>query len=135
MQRNAIILEKNLTAGEVGNVAGILMGQIAQINPEVYLDSEVTDADGVRHAAIRYSTVVLKAGSGQIANLAKSLKESETISSCVFTATGQSLNNQFELYQEQIQKSDLENLKPVGIVVSGPDEEVRAVTKKFSLLK
>ncbi len=29
MQRNAIILEKNLTAGEVGNVAGILMGQIA----------------------------------------------------------------------------------------------------------
>ena len=79
MQRNAIILEKNLTAGEVGNVAGILMGQIAQINPEVYLDSEVTDADGVRHAAIRYSTVVLKAGSGQIANLAKSLKESETI--------------------------------------------------------
>ena len=74
MQRNAIILEKNLTAGEVVNVAGILMGQIAQINPEVYLDSEVTDADGVRHAAIRYSTVVLKAGSGQIANLAKSLK-------------------------------------------------------------
>ena len=61
----------------------------------------------------------------------------------MFTATGQSLNNQFEVYQEQIQKSELENklvkivnyLKPVGIVVSGPDEEVRAVTKKFSLLK
>ncbi|MDT2835479.1 hypothetical protein P7H50_00935 [Enterococcus durans] len=47
---------------------------MAQINPEVYLDSEITDADGVLHAAICYSTVVLKAGSGQIANLAKSLK-------------------------------------------------------------
>ena len=47
---------------------------MARINPEVYLDLEVTDADGVLHAAIRYSTVVLKAGSGQIANLAKSLK-------------------------------------------------------------
>ncbi len=53
----------------------------------------------------------------------------------MFTAIGQSLNNQFEVYQEQIQKSDLGNLKPVGIVVSGPDEEVRAVTRKFSLLK
>ena len=104
MQKKCNHIRKNLTAGEVGNVAGILMGQIAQINPEVYLDSEVTDADGVRHAAIRYSTVVLKAGSGQIANLAKSLKDSETISSCVFTSTGQSLNNQFEVYQEQIQK-------------------------------
>lgn len=72
MQKKCNNIRKNLTAGEVGNVAGILTGKMARINPEVYLDLEVTDADGVLHAAIRYSTVVLKAGSGKIANLAKS---------------------------------------------------------------
>ena len=92
MQRNALVLAKNLSVGEVGNVAAILMGQLAQIASTLFAAQPVLDEDKVRHAGIKYSTVVLKGGSGQIANLAKSLVERPEIQSVVFTATGQSLN-------------------------------------------
>ncbi|MDV7719931.1 DUF2000 family protein [Pediococcus ethanolidurans] len=135
MKRNAIILEKHLSVGQVGNVAAILMGQLAQLDTKLFSKEPVIDKDQVQHAGIQYSTVILKAGSGQIANLAKLLVENAAINAVVFTATGQSLNNQFEIYAQSIKQSRLEETGPVGIAISGEDSEVRQLTKKFSLLK
>ncbi|WP_367296777.1 DUF2000 family protein [Loigolactobacillus coryniformis] len=135
MQRNALVLAKSLSLGEVGNVAAILMGQLAQIVPTLFAEQPVLDEDKVRHAGIKYSTVVLKGGSGQIANLAKSLIERPEIHSVVFTATGQSLNNRFAEYAATIGQKKLVELQPVGIALSGEDSAIRALTKKFSLLQ
>lgn len=135
MKRNAIILDRNLSIGQVGNVAAILMGQISKLDPAVFSEQPIIDQDQVLHAGIKYNTVVLKGGKGQIANLAKSLTANDQVVSVVFTATGQSLNNQFEEYAAKISSSKLEETDPVGIAISGEDTVVRNLTKKFSLLK
>lgn len=134
MKRNAIILDRNLTIGQVGNVAAILMGQISKIDPSTFSGDEILDKDGVRHAGIKNSTVLLKGGSGQISKLAQQLSGDETVTNVVFTAKGQSLNNRFEDYETIIMNNTLEMLKPVGIALSGEDELIRGLTKKFSLL-
>lgn len=135
MKRNAIVLDKNLSAGEVGNASAILMGQVSKIDPQIFSDASITDLDNVQHAGIKYSTVILKGGSGQITNLSKQLANNDDINSFVFTALGQSLNNKFEKYADSISKSSLADTRPVGVIISGDDEEIRQLTKKFSLLK
>lgn len=77
----------------------------------------------------------MKGGSGQISKLAQQLSGDETVTSVVFTAKGQSLNNRFEEYETIIMNNTLEVLKPVGIALSGEDELIRGLTKKFSLLQ
>lgn len=134
MKRNAIILDKNLTIGEVGNVSAILMGQVSKEDSSIFSDNPVIDLDNVQHAGIKFSTVVLKGGSGQIVNLAKQLANDKSVISIVFTALGQSLNNKFEDYAASLSNSSLETAEPVGIVLSGEDTEIRKLTKKFSLL-
>ncbi|VDG19402.1 DUF2000 family protein [Lactiplantibacillus mudanjiangensis] len=118
----------------VGNVAAILMGQLAQLNPDLFADKPVLDQDGVRHAGIKNSTVVLKAGFGQITNLAMKLSADDTVESLVFTAKGQSLSNRFEEYAEIVSDNDLATLKPVGLIMTGEESVIRQLTKKFSIL-
>lgn len=136
MQRIAILVEKNLGRGEMANVAAILMGQAALCSRDIYHQDPVLDTDGIRHAGIQYSTVVLKAGAGQLANLVRSVRSQHPDLTCVvFSRTGQGLHNRFEEYQASVQASDIEQLEAVGVLLSGSDEEVRVATKKFSLLK
>ncbi|CAI6083638.1 hypothetical protein PAECIP112173_04004 [Paenibacillus sp. JJ-100] len=136
MKRIAIILDKNLEQGAAANVAALLMGQAALNEPELYSDQPVRDQSGVQHAGIRYSTVILKAGENQLINLAKSCTENQGgLKHLVFTQTGQSLNNAFEQYANEIASMPLEETKVVGVIVWGEDESVRATTKKFSVMK
>lgn len=135
MKRNAIVLDKNLSAGEVGNVSAILMGQVSKNDPQIFSDIVVTDLDKVQHAGIKYSTVILKGGAGQIMSLAKQLATNSDVSSFVFTALGQSLNNKFRKYADTISQSSLADTRPIGVILSGDDEKVRQLTKKFSLLQ
>ncbi len=95
MQRNVLVLDKKLSIGQVGNVAAILMGQLAQITPKLFATKPVIDQDQVRHAGVKYSTVILKGGAGQITNLATALVVHPEMHSVVFTATGQALNDRF----------------------------------------
>ena len=90
----------------------------------------------------KYSTVVLKAGQGQIVNLAEMLRtdgalqtEGAGLTYAVFSHTGQSLHNAYPEYQARVESSALGDLEPVGIVVIGDDEPVRQATKKFSMLR
>lgn len=111
------------------------MGQLAQITPKLFATKPVIDQDQVRHAGIKYSTVILKGGAGQITNLATALVVHPEMYSVVFTATGQALNDRFAEYAALITTKKLADLQPVGIAISGEAEAVRALTKKFSLLK
>ena len=135
MKRIAIILEQNLEKGQIGNVAAILMGQASLLNPEIY-DSEVlNDKAGNRHAAITYSTVILKGGQGKLINFAQTTKQLYPEITCIlFSRVGQGLHNAFPEYRAQIMSKATEELQPVGVIVVGEDEKIREITKKFSLL-
>jgi hypothetical protein len=137
MKRIAIVVSKKLNKGETANVASILMGQTALQMPEIYDANPVPDTDGQLHAAIRFSSVLLEAnGTESLLNFARRVKaEFPTLTSFLFTQTGQGLNNAFEQYKTEISTKSTESLSPVGIIVAGEDDLVRQATKKFSLLK
>ncbi|MGM0890286.1 MAG: DUF2000 family protein [Bacillota bacterium] len=136
MKRVAIIVDKNLETGAAANVSALLMGQLVMNNSNLYATESVFDQSNVQHAGIKYSTVILKGGKNQIANFSKSLSTDDSSVKCiVFSETGQSLNNAFDIYKEKITSSNLDETNPVGVIVVGEDEEIRKLTKKFSILK
>ncbi len=136
MKRVAIIVDKNLEIGAAANVTALLMGQLVINNPSLYSDQPVVDTDNVQHAGIKYSTLILKGGKNQIINFSKSLSiDKNSVECVVFSKTGQALNNEFKVYKEKISNSSIEETEPVGVIVAGEDEEIRRLTKKFSLLK
>jgi hypothetical protein len=128
---------KGLSAGEVGNVSAILMGQGALLAPAIYGDAPPGDQDGNLHAAIRYSTVILEAnGSIQLSNFAQSIRQNSPNLTCIlFSKAGQALNNEFDQYCITVRSMRAEQLQPVGCIVVGDDPLVRAATRKFSLLR
>lgn len=132
--RTAIIVDKNLSPGQVGNVAAILMGQVARLMDDLFNSEPPVDLDGVTHAAIQFSTVVLTARSGQLSTASTELSARENLCVVAFTEVGQGLNNAYSEYSTLILQGHTTELRPVGLAVSGKDEDVRAVTKKFSLL-
>ena len=136
MKRIAIVLEKNLTAGQTANVSGILMGQAALLVPELYDLSPVFDCDGQMHAAIMYSTVILSAGAGQLLNLCKNVGGSNPNISCIsFSQIGQGLHNKYDEYKTLISSAATDITKPVGVILVGDDEEIRILTRKYSLFR
>jgi hypothetical protein len=136
VKRIAILLEGSLAQGEASNVAAILMGQAAICIPEIYGRQPVRDKDGNHHASIRYSTVVLKAGRGQLQNLLhQARQEHPGVFHCAFTKTGQGLHNAFDQYESFLQEHSLSDLEVVGLILVGDEPEVRLLTKKFSVLR
>lgn len=108
------------------------MGQASRIDSDIYSDNPVLDKGNIRHAGIKFSTVILKAGEGQILNLVQSLNSDESkIKSVVFSKTGQSLNNAFEQYALEISSLTTEESRILGVIVWGEDELVRSATKKI----
>lgn len=133
VQRIALVVKKGLSAGSSANISALMMGQLALLRPEIYGGSVVRDLVGRPHAAIRFSTVVLKAGSGQLLSLADRLTTSADCPAyCCFSAIGQELNNAFQAYTTALTSSDPDL---VGVGICGPDQEVRALTRTFSLLQ
>lgn len=136
MKRIAILLDGALAQGEASNVAAILMGQAAICVPEIYAEQPVQDKDGNFHASIRRSTIVLKAGRGQMQNLLQQVRaQHPEIFHSVFTKTGQGLHNAFDQYESYIREQNVTHLEVVGLILVGDDPEVRLLTKKFSVLK
>lgn len=133
--RTAIILDKDLSPGQIGNVAAILMGQTALLRPAVYDTTPPMDLDGVNHAGIQFSLVVLKGTRGQLLNVAHSLTQDPSLTVVAFSRLGQGLHNAYEEYSTTIHQRHTPDLEPVGLVISGNDGAVRAATKKFSLLQ
>lgn len=137
MKRTAIIVEKKLSPGQAANISAILMGQVAISFPGIYSEECLRDKTGTQHAAIQYSLVVLKAGQGQIVNLITHLKKKgdSQVDYVTFSRFGQSLQNEYDKYKNQIRTNETDQLQPVAVVVSGYDPEVRMLTKKFSLFQ
>jgi len=131
-RRVAILVSKTLSTGAAANVAALLMGQLVSVNRSIYGEEAVTGVDGSLHAAIRHSTVVLKAGGGQLISLAKRLVDISSIEYCCFSSLGQSLNDQYEDYARRI---GIETVDLVGIAMFGPYAVVKDLTKSFSLLQ
>ncbi|WP_421121710.1 DUF2000 family protein [Aquihabitans daechungensis] len=130
-QRIALVVNKRLTPGAAANVAALAMGQLVLERPTLYAQAPVPDAVGRPHAAIRYSTVILKAGAGQLDNLSRRLSDDDRVAFCCFSTLGQSLNNAFDEYAATLAVSEPE-LAAVGL--SGDDPVVRELTRAFSVL-
>lgn len=135
MKRTAIILTKELARGAAANVAAILMGEAARALPDLYA-APLLDATGTRHAAVQWSVVLLQANSpAQLVNfLAATREQQPALFVASFTTTGQELHNAFAEYAATIAGKATAELSPSGVLVSGDDAVVRAITKKFSLL-
>jgi len=132
----AILITKGLKPGCAANISAILMGQAVLLYPSMYDDKPVSDTDGQKHAAIRFSTIVLEAGEGQLLKLSLQVKKEHQAVICVaFSKIGQNLHNAFEIYRDQISSCSTENTQLVGLILLGQDNEIRDLTKKFSLLK
>lgn len=136
MKRIAIIIDQRLDRGKAGNVAAILMGQAAVCHPEIYNPAALCDQSGIRHAAICYNTILLAAEQKFLMKFAQKVYQEYSDITCImFTQVGQNLHNAFVEYQHQIRTLPAEELNPIGVIVIGEDETVRAVTKRFSILK
>jgi hypothetical protein len=135
MKRIAIILERNLETGAASNVAALLMGQAALADASLYDPAPLFDKARVQHAAIKFSTVILKGGENQLAQLAMSLNgNADGVRCVVFSRVGQGLHNAFEQYAREIAAMDTEAAKVAGLIVWGEDEAVRKLTKKYSVM-
>lgn len=137
MKRTAIILTKDLARGPAANVAAILLGEAARTLPDLYHAEPLLDATGTRHAAVQWSVVLLEANSpAQLVNFVVAVREQQlALFVAAFTVTGQGLNNAFAEYAATIAAKATGDLSPSGVLVSGDDAAVRAITKRFSLLK
>lgn len=128
-----IVVSKNLNPGQKANVAAIIMGQFGRDISGLYSDA-ISDSNGVMHAGISVNVVVLEGGEKQLSNLANNAKSEDVV--CVaFSGTGQSLSNSYDEYKTVIQQSGTEETHIVGVGVYGSDDSVKALTKKFSLMK
>jgi len=119
MKRVAIILDKNLKTGLIGNASAILMGAVARCHPELYPSDNILDRDNQRHAGIRYNTILLKTSQVQLLRLAEKIPcEYPQVTQILFSQIGQNLNNAFEEYKTQINKRNTTETKPVGLFSS-----------------
>lgn len=134
--RTALIIKKDLPPGQIGNICGILMAEVAHAVPETLAAVAVTDLDGLKHAAPQFSIVVLKAnGSEQLQNTAANIRTTQPeLAVFGFSTVGQSLNNEFAVYREKVSSLTTEASGLVGIAISGEDAAVRQATRKFSLM-
>lgn len=129
--RAAIVVHKTLDPAAVANAAAILMGQLAHLEPDLYAPKGVVDREGVRHAGIRYNTVILTGRPGQVAKLIGAATEAG-VSNSVFSTAGRGLSNSFDAYEELVGGSGTEDLDVIAVGLAGADETVRTLTKSFS---
>jgi hypothetical protein len=133
LRRGALVVAKDLAPGETANVAAVVMGQLAILCPTLYADDDLADRDGISHAAIRSSVVVLSARRGQLSTLAATARTVPEVTATSFTRLGQSLHNAYGDYAAQIRESSGHDLSAVGVF--GDDSVIRSLTRKFSVLR
>jgi hypothetical protein len=136
MKKIVIIIEKNQTIGAIGNIAAVLMGQASLEFPELYSSTPIFDKSGLRHTGIQISTVILKAGQGQLVNLVNIIKNADlNIFTLVFSQIGQNLHNRFDEYAELLKKKTKEETGIIGLLIIGEEENLHPITKKYSLFQ
>lgn len=129
--RAAIVVHKTLDPAAVANAAAILMGQLAHLAPALYAEQGVVDQDGVRHAGVRFNTVILTGRPGQVTKLIAAARDAG-VPNAVFSSAGRGLSNRFEVYEKLVGGSGTQALDVIAVGLVGPDEAVRALTKSFS---
>lgn len=128
-----IIVNKLLNFGQKANVSAIIMGQLGRDMPALYTNT-ITDISGTKHAGISVNVVILEGNGSQLLTLIERARES-SVMCIVFSATGQSLSNNYPEYQKTILSSDTKSTEIVGVGICGDDESVKILTKRFSLAK
>ncbi len=134
MKKISIIIEKNQSIGAVGNISAVLMGQASLLIPGLFSLEPLFDISETQHSGIRISTIILKAGQGQLLNLVTLVKTLEQeVDFIVFSEIGQGLHNRFPEYQALVKQSSTEDSKIVGIIMIGEEKVIKPITKKFSV--
>lgn len=131
-RRTAIVVSKALAPGEAASGVAVVMGQLALRSSALYGQSDLVDADGVVHAAIRYNVVVLTGRQAQLMKAAHQARE-HGLRYCAFGNKGRSLSNSFAEYAETIRTSPTSALDIVVVGITGEDSAVRMATKGLSL--
>lgn len=135
MLRTVIILSDILSRGEEANVAAILMGSASLDNPALYSSEKLRDLDGNTHASIRHNVVILQGNLRTILSASQMANSKPSVYACLFSRRGQLSSNAYDTYALEIASRHLAELEPVGLLIVGDDQEVRPLTKKFSVLR
>lgn len=128
-----IVINKTLNSGQKANVSAIIMGQLGRDIPEIYTDA-ISDISGTKHAGISVNVVILDGGSNQLLNLIEQTSKYD-VTCIAFSATGQLLSNNYSEYYQKISGLSTEATQIVGVGICGDDNDVKILTKKFSLAK
>jgi hypothetical protein len=129
--RAAVVLHPALDAGEGSNVTGILVGGL---RCDAFTEA-IVDLNGTRHAAISCNLVVLRAKTEGQLHTCAAAAQLPPLKSVVFTRCGQRLSNSFDTYREQVVQGTLRELGIVGVALFGPDEDIRRLTRQFSVFR
>ena len=134
--RTAIIVRKDLPVGQIANVSAIVMAEVARAVPSVLAAQPVNDLNDCRHAAPRFSVVVLRAnGSEQLGHFAVAMTmERPQLFVVGFSEVGQGFHNAFDLYRARIMELSTEATRLVAVAISGDEVAIRRATKRFSVL-
>jgi len=130
-RRVAVVLHSKTQPGEAANAAAIVVGGLRC----AAFDLPIQDTSGFVHAAVRWNLVVLQARNvGQLEKLANALQGS-TLEYVLFTSSGRSLSNSFDEYKHQVESHSVDFADIIALGIFGEDDQVRAVTKSFSVFK
>lgn len=122
-KRPALILQRDLAPGQIGNICAIRLAEISRTVSETLATTKVRDLNGLNHAAPQFSIVVLKAnGSEKLQSAVNAIRATQPdLVVFGFSAVGQGLNNEFAIYREKISSLTTQTSALVGIAVSGED--------------
>lgn len=136
----AVVLHPKLNAGEAINASSIAL---AGLKSGAFLDP-LTDAQGCKHVAVTNSVVILKSKTGsQLASLAKELSDhsksgtfnEDGLKFVCFSKYGQELHDRYDEYRQGIVGQSTDQLEVIAIALAGEEDEVKKLTRKFSIYK
>jgi hypothetical protein len=129
--RFAVVLHGDLDAGGAANAAAIVIGGLRSEG----FGPPVTDLDGNPHAAVRWNMPILKAKTrGQLSSLLVRARSGGLLCTA-FTRQGRDLSNSFDEYARTIAAASAEQLDILAVGLFGPDDEIRALTRAFSVFR
>lgn len=130
-QRIAVIVDPNLSSGQVANAAAIAT---AGLRCDAFLPP-IRDLSGILHTGIRWNLVILSAKSALHLRELVSQAVLAEASAVVMSSEGLTLSNSYEQYEAMVRDFNADSLHPAALAIYGPHDLVRQLTKRCSLCR
>ncbi len=132
--RTVIVIDRELPIGRAANAAAILAVSLGATDPNMP-GPELTDADGGLHRGLFPDGLpILAAKAVELSRLREQAAGLAEILLIDFPAAGQTTTN-YDEFRAMVAKTPPEQIRYAGVALRGSEQMVRALTKRFSLLR